>query len=143
MGSLTPIFKGSEMSRKFKIVVPKAGASNELGTEVKLYEADEMVDAKESWQEAMMDSFVENQWAIEIKDDAPEQTGDPVKMEEDKHESEEPKRARNDKGHYVADDPSTPDVNEAWEGGEAPEEKEVKPAPKKRGRPKKSTQKKS
>ena len=23
-------------------------------------------------------------------------------------------RARNDKGHYVKDDPSTPDVNEAW-----------------------------
>ena len=23
-------------------------------------------------------------------------------------------RARNDKGHYVADDPSTPDVNEAF-----------------------------
>ena len=23
-------------------------------------------------------------------------------------------RARNEKGHYIADDPSTPDVNEAW-----------------------------
>lgn len=23
-------------------------------------------------------------------------------------------RARDDKGHYVSDDPSTPDVNEAW-----------------------------
>ena len=39
------------------------------------------------------------------------------------------KRARNAKGHLVADDPSTPDVNEAWEGGKAP---------KKRGRPKKN-----
>ena len=29
----------------------------------------------------------------------------------------EPTRARDEKGHYVADDPSTPDVNEAWEGG--------------------------
>ena len=38
--------------------------------------------------------------------------------------SETPKRARNEDGHYVADDPSTPDVNEAWEGGEAPEEEE-------------------
>ena len=28
-----------------------------------------------------------------------------------------PKRARNAKGHLKADDPSTPDVNEAWEGG--------------------------
>lgn len=25
------------------------------------------------------------------------------------------KRARTEKGHYKADDPSTPDVNEAWE----------------------------
>ena len=23
-------------------------------------------------------------------------------------------RARNEKGHYIANDPSTPDVNEAW-----------------------------
>ena len=30
-------------------------------------------------------------------------------------------RARNDEGEFVADDPATPDVNEAWEGGEAPE----------------------
>jgi hypothetical protein len=39
-----------------------------------------------------------------------------------------PKRARTAKGKLKADDPSTPDVNEAWEGGVAP---------KKRGRPKK------
>ena len=51
---------------------------------------------------------------------------------------EEPKRARNDKGQLVADDPSTPDVNEAWEGGKAP-----KKAPKKKAttRGKKSTSK--
>ena len=35
---------------------------------------------------------------------------------------EEPKRARNDKGHYIADDPSTPE-NEAWVGGKAPKKK--------------------
>ena len=43
-------------------------------------------------------------------------------------EVSEPKRARTKKGTYRADDKSTPDVNEAWEGGKAP---------KKRGRPKK------
>jgi hypothetical protein len=37
-------------------------------------------------------------------------------------------RARNEDGTLKADDPSTPDVNEAWE---------EKPAAKKRGRPKK------
>ena len=31
----------------------------------------------------------------------------------------EPKRAR-EKGRFKADDKSTPDVNEAWEGGKAP-----------------------
>jgi len=43
-----------------------------------------------------------------------------------------PKRARN-KGKLVADDPATPDVNEAWEGGKAPEKK---PKPKKPKKPK-------
>ena len=33
---------------------------------------------------------------------------------------EKPKRARTGKGRYKADDESTPDVNEAWEGGKAP-----------------------
>ena len=31
-----------------------------------------------------------------------------------------PKRARTAKGQLKADDPSTPDVNEAWVGGKAP-----------------------
>ena len=50
---------------------------------------------------------------------------------------DEPKRARNDKGQLAADDPSTPDVNEAWEGGKAPK------APKKKAttRGKKSSSK--
>ena len=32
-------------------------------------------------------------------------------------------RARNDKGQLIGDDLTTPDVNEAWEGGEAPVKK--------------------
>lgn len=36
-----------------------------------------------------------------------------------------PKRARTKKGRYVADDKSTPDVNEAWVGGKAPKKKKV------------------
>ena len=35
-----------------------------------------------------------------------------------------PKRARNAKGHLMADDPSTPE-NEAWEGGVAPKKKKA------------------
>lgn len=46
--------------------------------------------------------------------------------------TEVPTRARDDRGHFIADDPSTPE-NEAWVGGVAPE-----PAKKKRTRKKKT-----
>ena len=36
---------------------------------------------------------------------------------------EPPVRTRTIKGKFVADDPSTPDVNEAWVGGKAPAKK--------------------
>ena len=49
----------------------------------------------------------------------------------------EMERARNDKGHYVADDPSTPDVNEAY----TPKKKA--PAKKKAVTKKKTTAKKA
>ena len=47
----------------------------------------------------------------------------------DKFEPEKatPKRTRTIKGRYKADDKSTPDVNEAWEGGKAPRKKVTKP----------------
>jgi hypothetical protein len=35
-------------------------------------------------------------------------------------EKEKPKRARDASGKFMKDDPSTPDYNEAWEGGVAP-----------------------
>ena len=44
-------------------------------------------------------------------------------------------RARDEDGHFKADDPATPDVNEAYEGGKAPKKKAVKkkaPAKKKK-----------
>ena len=51
----------------------------------------------------------------------------------------DPVRARDDKGRLVGDDKSTPHFNEAWVGGQAPAKKV---APKKRGRPKGSKNKK-
>ena len=46
----------------------------------------------------------------------------------DKFEEEvaEVKRARGKKGKFIADDPTTPDVNEAWVGGKAPKKKKPK-----------------
>jgi hypothetical protein len=95
-------------AKSYKIVVPKVGATNALGTESKLYILDEVVEAKEEWQQSLMDAFVQNRWAMEVKVEDTSSV-----------ETTEPVRARNDKGHYVADDPSTPDVNEAYEGGVA------------------------
>ena len=39
---------------------------------------------------------------------------------ENLNEKEKPKRARDASGKFIKDDPSTPDYNEAWEGGKAP-----------------------
>lgn len=41
-------------------------------------------------------------------------------------EAAKPKRARNSDGTLKADDKTTPDVNEAWEGGKAPKKKSKK-----------------
>ena len=49
-------------------------------------------------------------------------------------------RARNDKGQLVGDDPSTPNVNEAYVSGKAPKKK--KAAPKKKAVAKKKVTKK-
>ena len=105
------------MARKFKIIVPKPASSNEKGTEVKLYKANEIVDSQGEWQDSVMETFINNGWAMEVKVDSVEETLDVVA------EVKEVKRARNDKGQLIGDDLSTPDVNEAWEGGEAPVKK--------------------
>ena len=42
-----------------------------------------------------------------------------------------PKRARNAKGQVLSDDPSTPNINEAWEDGKGPAKKTKKKKAKK------------
>ena len=123
MGEQSPTtLREKEMSKSYKILVPKPASANKDGTDVKLYQSEEIVDAKESWQDDVMQAFVENGWAMEVK------------VEGGAEETSEPVRARNDDGTLKGDDPSTPDVNEAWEGGEAP---------KKTTRKKRTTKKKS
>jgi hypothetical protein len=46
--------------------------------------------------------------------------------EGDCHTEIKPKRARTKKGRYRKDDKSTPDVNEAWVGGKAPNQYKIK-----------------
>ena len=107
------------MSKQYKIVVPKAGMAEEAGG-VKLYELGTVVTADASWKEDLMDSFQANGWAMEIK------VQDTSDME----------RARDDKGHFIADDPSTPEVNEAYTVKKTTPKK--KAAPKKKSAPKKA-----
>ena len=108
------------MSKSYKILVPKPATANKEGTDVRLYMADEVVEAKEKWQSEVMSMFVENGWAMEVK------------VEGSAEEAGEPVRARNKKGQLVGDDPDTPDVNEAWEGGEAPKKTTKKRTTKKK-----------
>lgn len=118
------------MAKVYKILVPKPGAANELGSEVKLYAHDEVVKSEGKWQDQVLDVFVANGWAMEVKADS---------VEEELEVPAEVKRARNEDGTLIGDDPTTPDVNEAWEGGEAPK----KATKKKASTKKKSTKKKS
>ena len=108
--------------KKYKILVPKPAIADEHATEMVLHKADDIVESKGTWQEEIMDTFVQNGWAMEIKVDSVKET---VQVEA------EVKRARNKKGQLKADDLSTPDVNEAWEGGEAPKKTTKKKTTKK------------
>ena len=102
------------MARKYKILTQKTATGNEYGSESKLYEANDILECNAVWEQSLMDTFVENGWAMEVKVDSVEKS---VQVEA---EIKEVKRARNEKGQLKADDPSTPDVNEAYEGGKAP-----------------------
>lgn len=67
--------------KTYRIEVPKPGATDASGMNVRLYEAGETVKAKAAWQKELMDRFVANGWAIETKMDAPAETSKPVKAE--------------------------------------------------------------
>jgi len=105
------------MSKQYKIVRPKPCIVDEATRKLELQPVGTIIDANSDLMKANMERFESMGWAIELKMDSPEET---IEVEA---EVKEVKRARNDKGHLVGDDQSTPDVNEAWEGGEAPKKK--------------------
>tara|TARA_Y100000817_G_scaffold98207_1_gene76595 strand:- start:1290 stop:1568 length:279 start_codon:yes stop_codon:yes gene_type:complete len=59
---------------KIKMIVPKAGAANENGTQTRLYVLDEVLEAKQPWEQAVAQAFLDNGHAIEIKTVEPEDT---------------------------------------------------------------------
>ena len=93
-----------------KIMMTKnsIGVSRSDGAATMTYEANKEYNSSEAWQEKIFKYFVANGLANEIGGNVPVP------------ETKTPKRARNEKGQLVGDDPTTPDVNEAWEGGKAP-----------------------
>lgn len=101
-----------------RMLVNAKGASNEYGSETRIYTAGEEIVADEPWKEALIANFIAAGLAQDTK---------VVKPTEQKVEAAE--RARNADGTLMGDDPSTPDYNEAWKGGVAP---------RKRGRPAKT-----
>jgi len=85
------------------------GVSRSDGAATMTYEANKEYNSSEAWQEKVFKYFVTNGLANEIGGNAPVP------------ETKAPKRARNEKGQLKGDDPTTPNVNEAWEGGKAPQ----------------------
>ena len=64
------------MAKKYKIIVPKPAANDQKGMEVKLFKADEIVESQGDWQDEIMDGFVANGWAMEVKVDSVDATVD-------------------------------------------------------------------
>lgn len=95
------------------------GSANQYGNATMEYSEGQTYDMDAPWQQSLAEVFVDNEWATEAgkkkrqkKVDAPTET----------------KRARNEDGTLKADDPATPDTNEAWEGGKAPKKTTKKKA---------------
>ena len=80
---------------KIKMTVPKAGAANENGTQTRLYVLDEVLEAKEPWEKAVAQAFLDNGHAIEIKTVEPKETVSvSAKVEEVKEEPKAKPKAK-------------------------------------------------
>lgn len=84
------------------------GATDSTGSQTKIYKSGEELPNTE-FGKKLGQTFIQVGVARETKTVAPTETKEVTG-----------KRARNDKGQLVADNPETKDINEAWEGGVAP-----------------------
>ena len=87
-----------------KMLVSMLGASNEYGSETRMYQAGEEIVIDKPWKQALVANFIAAGVAQETKVVKPTETKTKAR-----------KRARNEDGTLKGDDPSTPDINEAWE----------------------------
>ena len=95
-----------------RMIRQAVGVANGLGSQTRTYYEGEELSNSEDWEKARNANFMERGLAEETKVIKPNET-----------KVSTPKRARNADGTLIGDDPSTPDVNEAWEGGKAPSKK--------------------
>ena len=86
-----------------KMLVSTLGASNQYGSETRIYEEGEEIIIDRPWKQALVENFLNSGVAREVKVIEPTET-----------KSKKRKRARNEDGTLKGDDPTTPDVNEAW-----------------------------
>ena len=92
---------------KYKMLSDARGAEDATGATVKTYKAGELIGGNE-FSDSLGMTFMQAGLAEEVKVVEPTET------------KASGKRARNEKGQLKADDPTTPNYNEAWEGGVAP-----------------------
>lgn len=98
-----------------KMLHDAKGATDSTGAHVKLYKAGEELPDNE-FGLALGKSFIQAGLAEETKVISVTET----KTIEPTKTTITGKRARNKKGQLIGDDPNTPSINEAWEGGVAP-----------------------
>ena len=85
---------------KIKITRNIVGASNSEGSQTKMYTEGMVFTAMADWEKKLAMQFMEANAASEIKTVEPTET--------------KKVRARTKSGHFKSDDPTTPDINEAW-----------------------------
>lgn len=96
-----------------KILQTVRAISDERGVQpLTTYKAGDTFPTDEPWQRAIADNLIRGGLAEEAKVVSPSET-----------KAIEPERARNADGTLIGDNKSTPDVNEAWVGGEAPKKR--------------------
>ena len=80
---------------------------------------------RQALRQAAADAEAQAQAPVQAPAPEPVQVARPAPkpVPEPAPEPPEPERARDDDGHFAKDDPATPDVNEAFVGGEAPKPK--------------------
>ena len=95
-----------------RMIRQAVGVANELGSQTRTYHEGEELSNTQDWEQARNANFMERGLAEETKVSKPTET-----------KATAPTRARNADGTLKGDDKTTPDINEAWEGGVAPSKK--------------------